>query len=102
MTRDVNTSTGEQDGDDDAVEDRTNAAANLPRWKRVLRAVAWTAVIVSFPLWAAAFVVVPFLPFPAAQRGAIAAGCFVTAEVIFWAGALYLGADVIARFRGRR
>jgi short-subunit dehydrogenase len=74
----------------------------LTRWKRLLRALAWTGCIASFPLWAAAFLVVPFLPLPGAHRAAIAAGCVVLSEVIFWIGALYLGADVIARLRPQK
>lgn len=71
----------------------------LRPWKRALRAVAWTAVMASFPIWAAAFLVVPFLAMSGGRRAAIAAGCIVFADVTFWLGGLYLGADVIVRFR---
>lgn len=71
----------------------------LPRWKRLLRALAWTGVIASFPIWAAAFLVAPFLSLPGEQRVAVAALIIFIADVVFWLGALYLGADVIARFR---
>ncbi|HEX6239618.1 MAG TPA: hypothetical protein VFZ61_01945, partial [Polyangiales bacterium] len=71
----------------------------LSRLTRILRAIAWSAVIVSFPLWGAAFVVVPFLPLSAGARAGIAGFCIVFADIIFWVGAFYLGGDVIARFR---
>src|SRR5690606_37715843 len=71
----------------------------LPPWKRALRALAWIGVIISFPLWGAAFLVAPFLPLPGEQRAALAALFLLVAEAVFWLGALYLGADVVARFR---
>ncbi len=74
----------------------------LPRWKRAVRVLAWTGVIVSFPLWGAAFLVAPFLPLPGEQRAALAALFLLVAEAVFWLGALYLGADVVARFRRRK
>lgn len=71
----------------------------LSRWKRALRAVAWTGVVASFPIWAAAFLVAPFLSLPGEQRAGVAALLIFLADVVFWAGALYLGSDVVARFR---
>jgi NAD(P)-dependent dehydrogenase (short-subunit alcohol dehydrogenase family) len=71
----------------------------LSRLKRVLRAAAWSGVVASFPIWAAAFLVAPFLSLAGEQRVAIAALLIFLADVVFWAGALYLGSDVIARFR---
>jgi len=73
----------------------------LSPWKRTLRALAWIGVVVSFPLWGAAFLVAPFLPLPGEQRAALAALFLLVAEAVFWLGALYLGADVVARFRAR-
>lgn len=67
--------------------------------RRALRAVAWGAVIASFPIWIAAFAVAPFLPLPAGERAAIAAGCIAAGEALFWIAGFYLGADVLARFR---
>lgn len=72
--------------------------STLPFWKRVVRAVAWTFVIASFPIWAAAFLVVPFLPISGEQRAAGVAGCVVIADVIFWVAVPFLGAETIARF----
>jgi NAD(P)-dependent dehydrogenase (short-subunit alcohol dehydrogenase family) len=69
------------------------------RLKRVLRAVAWSGVLASFPIWAAAFLVAPFLPLPGEQRAGVALFIIFVADVVFWAGALYLGSDVVARFR---
>lgn len=69
--------------------------------KRTLRALAWSAVILSFPVWGAAFLV-PFLPLSVAARAGVAAGCVAAGELLFWAGGLYLGGDVIARFRARK
>jgi hypothetical protein len=62
---------------------------------------AWTGVVVSFPLWGAAFLVAPFVPLPGEQRAALAALLLLVAEAVFWLGALYLGGDVVARFRRR-
>lgn len=58
-------------------------------------------MVLSFPLWGAAFLVAPFLPLPGEQRAMLAALFLLVAEGIFWLGALYLGADVVARFRRR-
>jgi hypothetical protein len=73
----------------------------LPSWKRALRALAWTGVVASFPLWGAAFLIAPFVPLPGEQRAALAALLLLIAEAVFWLGAFYLGGDVVARFRRR-
>ncbi|MGC4122161.1 MAG: SDR family NAD(P)-dependent oxidoreductase [Myxococcales bacterium] len=67
--------------------------------RRALRAAAWTAVVASFPVWFAAFLVVPFLPVEAATRVALGAACLAAGELLFWVGGFYLGAEVIAKFR---
>jgi short-subunit dehydrogenase len=65
---------------------------------RVRRALAWAAVVSSFPIWCFAFVV-PFLPLPTAEQAALAAACIALGEALFWGGGLVLGAEKIARFR---
>lgn len=73
-----------------------------PTLRTKLRPLAWAGVVLSFPVWGAAFVVAPFLPLSVAERGAAAAAFIAAGEALFWAGALVLGADVVARFRGPR
>jgi short-subunit dehydrogenase len=70
--------------------------------RRVVERLAWAAVIGSFPVWFAAFLVAPFLPFDAATRTAIAGVCLALGEVMFWVGGIVLGPAVIARFRPPR
>ncbi|MEY2929521.1 MAG: hypothetical protein RL033_270 [Pseudomonadota bacterium] len=69
------------------------------RWRKLGRALAWTAVVVSFPLWLAAFAVVPFLPLEAAAKVGAVALCIALSEALFWSGGLVLGASMLARFR---
>lgn len=71
------------------------------RAKRALRAVAWGALVLSFPVWFFAFAV-PFLPLDAGQKAALAAACIAAGEALFWGAGLVLGAEVIAKFRGPR
>ncbi|MFO0560831.1 MAG: SDR family NAD(P)-dependent oxidoreductase [Polyangiales bacterium] len=71
----------------------------MSRAKKVLRVAAWTAMVASFPVWFAAFLVVPFLPLGAAQKAAAAAVCIALGEALFWSAGLVLGAEVIAKFR---
>ena len=70
-----------------------------PRW---LIKLAWAAVILSFPVWFAAFLVVPFLPLEAASRVALAGACIAVGEALFWGASLVLGAQSLARFRRPR
>ncbi len=77
-----------------------SATNERSRARRVARAVAWAAIIASFPVWFAAFLVAPFLPLPAAQRAAVAAACIAAGEALFWSAGFVLGAEVIAKFRG--
>jgi hypothetical protein len=43
--------------------------------------------------------VVPFLPLTTAQKVGLSGGLVVAAEVVFWGAALYLGKEVISRYR---
>jgi len=72
------------------------------RLKLLAHRVAWASLIASFPVWTAAFVVVPFLNIPVAQRGALAGGLLVAGEVMFWGAGLVLGKAALARFRKPR
>jgi short-subunit dehydrogenase len=78
------------------MNDKTPGAA-----RRMLRAVAWTAMVASFPVWFSAFLM-PLLPLPVSQRAALVAVCIVAGEVLFWGAGFVLGAEVIARFRTPR
>ncbi|MFO0610866.1 MAG: SDR family NAD(P)-dependent oxidoreductase [Polyangiales bacterium] len=69
--------------------------------RRALRAAAWAALGLSFPVWFSAFAA-PLLPLGAGQKAAFAAACIAAGEALFWGAGLVLGAEVIARFRGRR
>jgi hypothetical protein len=66
--------------------------------QRTARTLAWGALIISFPVWGAALLA-PFLPLSLGQRAAFAAVCIAAGEILFWGAGIYLGADVIARFR---
>ena len=43
--------------------------------------------------------VVPFLPLTTAQKVGLSGGLVVAAEVVFWGAALFLGKEVISRYR---
>jgi hypothetical protein len=47
----------------------------------------------------AAVPVVPFLPLTTAQKVGLSAGLVVAAEVVFWGAALFVGKEVISRYR---
>ena len=70
--------------------------------RRLFRGLAWAAIVASFPVWFAAFLVVPFLPISAAARTGLAAACVAAGEALFWGAGLVLGAEVMARFRPPR
>lgn len=55
-------------------------------------------IVLSFALYGA-FFVVPFLPFAPAVRVALAAGVVIAGEVSFVVGGLFLGAQVVRRYR---
>ena len=42
---------------------------------------------------------VPFLPLTTAQKVGLSAGLVVVAELVFWGAALFLGGEVISRYR---
>ena len=42
---------------------------------------------------------VPFLPLTTAQKVGLSAGLVVAAEAVFWGAALFLGGEVISRYR---
>jgi NADP-dependent 3-hydroxy acid dehydrogenase YdfG len=79
------------------LEAPRSTAPSLAR--RIVRGAAWFAIVASFPVWGAAFLVVPFLPIAAGQRAIAATACIVAGEVLFWSAGLVLGAEVMARFR---
>lgn len=63
---------------------------------------AWILVIVLLVVPGALYAaipVVPFLPLTAAQKIGLSSGLVVVAEVIFWAAALFVGKEVISRYR---
>ena len=47
----------------------------------------------------AAVAAVPFLPLTTAQKVGLCTGLAVAAEVVFWGAALFLGKEVISRYR---
>lgn len=70
--------------------------------RRWLRRLAWASVVLSFPVWGAAFVVAPLLPLSAARRALAAGGLLAAGEALFWLPTLVLGAEVVNRFRRPR
>jgi hypothetical protein len=66
-----------------------------------LRPVAWASVVLSFPIWGAAFLVVPFLPLGVGEKAALAGACIAVGEVMFWSAGVVLGADLMARIKSR-
>jgi hypothetical protein len=47
----------------------------------------------------AAVPMVPFLPLTTAQKIGLSAGLVVAAEAVFWVAALFVGKEVISRYR---
>ena len=47
----------------------------------------------------AAVPVVPFLPLTTAQKIGLSSGLVVVAEVVFWVAALFVGREMISRYR---
>lgn len=70
-------------------------------WRARLRPLAWASVVLSFPIWGAAFVVVPFLPLGVGEKAALAGACIAAGEVMFWGAGIVLGADLMARIKAR-
>ena len=63
---------------------------------------AWILVIVLLVIPGALYAavpVVPFLPLTTAQKVGLSAGLVVAAEVVFWGAALFVGKEVISRYR---
>jgi len=71
----------------------------LPRLSRIGK-LGICLVIVSTLLWVA-LVLVPFLPLTASQKAFGAVAIAVTAEVLFWIGALLTGKEVVQKYRNR-
>ena len=57
-------------------------------------------VLVPKVLYITALVIVPFLPFAAGAKLAIASVLIVVAEVVFFGLAFFVGKEVISRYRG--
>jgi hypothetical protein len=57
-------------------------------------------ILASSLLWLA-LVVVPFLPLSPGQKAIGAAAVVVTAEILFWLGALLTGKEVVQKYRDR-
>lgn len=63
---------------------------------------AWILVIVLLVVPGALYAaipVVPFLPLTTAQKIGFASGLVVAAEIVFWVAALFVGKEVISRYR---
>ena len=63
---------------------------------------AWILIVVLLVIPGALYAavpVVPFLPLTTAQKITLSAGLVVAAEVVFWCGALFVGREVISRYR---
>ena len=67
-----------------------------------MRWLAWASVILSWPVWGAAFVVVPVLPLSIGQKALAAGLCIGAGEVMFWGAGAVLGAELMARFQPKR
>jgi hypothetical protein len=62
----------------------------------------WVLVVVLVVIPGAlysALPAVPFLPLTTAQKVGLSAGLVVLAEAVFWGAALFLGKEVISRYR---
>jgi len=70
--------------------------------RRIVRWLAWASVILSWPVWGAAFVVVPVLPLTLGQKAVAAGLCIGAGEVMFWGAGAVLGAELMARFQPKR
>ena len=63
---------------------------------------AWVLVVVLLVIPGALYAavpVVPFLPLTTAQKIGLTSGLVVVAEVVFWGAALFVGKEVISRYR---
>lgn len=66
--------------------------------ERLVKALGWTLVALSFPVWGAAFLV-PWLPVDNAQRAAAAGALIALGELMFWVGGSMVGAHLLRRLR---
>jgi predicted anti-sigma-YlaC factor YlaD len=63
----------------------------------------WVLVVVLVVVPGALYSALPavaFLPLTTAQKVGLSAGLVVLAEAVFWGAALFLGKEVISRYRG--
>ena len=63
---------------------------------------AWILVIVLLVVPCAVYAavpVVPFLPLTTARKIGLSSGLVVVAEIVFWIAALFVGREVISRYR---
>ena len=75
-------------------EERTEMP--VPSWWRPWHLVV--LLVIPGALYAAV-PAVPFLPLTTAQKVGLCTGLAVAAEVVFWGAALFLGKEVISRYR---
>jgi hypothetical protein len=62
----------------------------------------WVLVVILLVIPGAlysAIPIVPFLPLTTVQKVGLSAGLVVAAEAVFWGAALFLGGEVISRYR---
>jgi hypothetical protein len=79
------------------LESASNDASYIVSKRR-----AWILVIVLLVMPGALYAVIPvvsFLPLTTAQKIGLSAGLVVAAEVVFWGAALFVGKEVISRYR---
>ncbi|RAK18910.1 hypothetical protein B0I26_10885 [Anoxybacillus vitaminiphilus] len=62
------------------------------------RRAGWILIIVSTLLWIVPFIS-PFLPVSTAIKAAVGGAAVVSAEVLFWLGAVIIGKDVVEKYR---
>ena len=63
---------------------------------------AWILVVVLLVIPGALYAAIPavvFLPLTTAQKIGFASGLVVAAEIVFWVAALFVGKEVISRYR---
>ncbi|MFF5994756.1 transporter suffix domain-containing protein [Lysinibacillus sp. KU-BSD001] len=65
---------------------------------KVLYKVGWVFIIIACLLWIS-LVVIPFLPFSLGMKAAAVTGAVVLAEVFFWIGAIFVGKEVITKYK---
>ena len=77
-------------------QDRPQGGKNRERWRPWV--LVFLLLVVPGALYAAV-PVVPFLPLTTAQKVGLSAVLVVAAEAVFWGAALFLGKEVISRYR---